>query len=92
MNDDRPEDRVCPLAGLHLWGGHNNRALGCAQALNGEKGLAVTADGHVQLSGGNPARDLVCIVETERGQETLGHDEFEQRFGWNNNAEEAKLP
>ena len=36
-------------------------------------------------------RDLVCIVQTDLGQELLTLGEFAQRYGWKNDPERVRL-
>jgi hypothetical protein len=52
-------------------------------------GLAVSPDGHYR---GTPhlEDELVYVIQTDRGQETLRPQEFAARFGWKNDP--ARVP
>jgi hypothetical protein len=52
--------------------------------------LYVSGEGHYRSS--SPIdKDLVYLVQTEKGQETLTPDEFAQRFGWRNDPSQVRL-
>jgi hypothetical protein len=60
--------------------------------LVGEKAqhwLAVGPEGHFRTS--DPKLELVYVVQTERGQETLSPAEMEDRFGWKNDPDKVRL-
>lgn len=76
---------------VRFWDPRTGRPLGCVHTLEGNKGLAVSAEGHVRVTGSKEERELVYIAETERGQETMTFDEFKQRFGWTNDRARATL-
>jgi WD40 repeat protein/serine/threonine protein kinase len=59
--------------------------------LRGEEYLAVSPDGHYR---GTPGVEehLVCVVQTDRGQETLAPEEFTRKYGWRNDPERVRLP
>jgi WD40 repeat protein len=59
-------------------------------ALPESRYLAVGLDGHY---GGSARleRQLVYVVQTEQGQETLGPEEFTRKYGWKNDPERVHL-
>jgi hypothetical protein len=65
------------------------RPAGVLVALSHGLYLAVSPDGHYR---GWPEveKELVYVVETDRGQETLTPKEFEKRFGWKNDPERVR--
>jgi WD40 repeat protein len=74
---------------LRLWDTETGRLHGTG-VLWRQGQLIVSADGHYS---GPPAirEELVYVVETEHGQETLSPDEFAKRFGWKNDPARAQL-
>jgi WD40 repeat protein len=52
--------------------------------------LVVSADGHY-LAAPETEQELVCVVETEAGQETMRPAELAKRFGWKNDPAKARL-
>ncbi len=60
--------------------------------LGTEKSLAISPEGHYLSIPANLTRELVYVVETDQGQETLTPQEFERRFGWKNDPSKVKLP
>jgi WD40 repeat protein len=59
-------------------------------ALSDGKFLTLTAEGHYRGSPGIE-RDIVYVVQTDAGQETLTPEEFSQRYGWKNDPEKVSL-
>jgi hypothetical protein len=55
-----------------------------------EKTLAIHADGHYR---GSPRveKELVYVVQTDKGQETLTPEEFAQRYHWKNDPTRVRL-
>jgi WD40 repeat protein len=74
---------------LRIWDTDTGRPHGTA-VLWRQGTLVLSADGHYS---GPPAleEELVYVIETERGQETLSPNEFRQRFGWKNDPGRAQL-
>jgi serine/threonine protein kinase/WD40 repeat protein len=53
--------------------------------------VAISPDGHYRASDGFDAEaELVYVVETDRGQQTLRPSEFAERFGWRNDPEKVQ--
>jgi WD40 repeat protein/serine/threonine protein kinase len=78
---------------VRLWEAETGRARGALVMLRpGQPGiyLAITPDGHYRGSHAIDL-DLVCIVQTESGQETLLLDEFSQKYGWKSDPERVHL-
>lgn len=60
--------------------------------LSNDPCFAVSGDGHYKGSPGIE-HELVYIVETDQGQETMSPAEFAQRYGWKNDpAKVTMLP
>ena len=59
--------------------------------LREDQHLVVSADGHYR---GTPRveRELVYVVQTDRGQEALTPEEFSKKYGWRNDPERVRLP
>ncbi len=52
--------------------------------------VAISPDGHYRGSPG-VAKELVYVVQTDKGQETLTPDEFSRRYGWSNDPNRVKV-
>ena len=54
--------------------------------------LVVGGEGHYR---GVPQRmidaEMVCVVQSERGQEALTPAQFEEKYGWKNEPEQVQL-
>ncbi|NQT40344.1 MAG: hypothetical protein HQ581_22815, partial [Planctomycetes bacterium] len=48
----------------------------------------ISPEGHFTGSPG-VEKELVYVVQTEEGQETLSPEEFEQKYGWKNDPAKA---
>ncbi len=57
--------------------------------LRKEQWLAVSRDGHYDGAPGIE-RELVHVVQTESGQETITPQQFAERFGWENDPERVR--
>ena len=66
------------------------RLLRSIVGLRDGKYLTLAPDGHYV---GSPKieRDIVYVVETDAGQETLTPEEFTQRYGWQNDPPQVQL-
>jgi hypothetical protein len=73
---------------LRLWDPDTGRPHGTAVHWRGW--LLVSPDGHYSGPLDNRA-ELVYVVETEQGQETLTPEEFARRFGCKNDPGKAQL-
>jgi hypothetical protein len=52
--------------------------------------IGLSPEGHYVRSPG-AEKELVYVVETDAGQETLTPDEFSNRYGWKNDPENVRL-
>ncbi len=94
-----PEERILTLASwppdgrtlitargagmTHIWGAATGRLHGTLVDLRNGQGLALGPEGHFR-GPPNVEEELVCVVQTDAGQETLPLQEFARRFGWTN--------
>jgi hypothetical protein len=53
--------------------------------------LFISPDGHYRGPEG-VEKKLLCVVQTDSGQETLAPEEFSKRHGWKNDPAKATLP
>jgi WD40 repeat protein/serine/threonine protein kinase len=78
---------------VRLWEAATGQARGALVMLRaGQPGIyvAITPDGQYRGSHAIDL-DLVCIVQTESGQETLLLDDFIQKYAWKNDPEQVHL-
>jgi len=70
---------------LRLWDAATGKLNATLLPLSDERGLAVSGAGHFR---GTPharvQREVIYVIQTDRGQETLTLEQFEKRFGWKN--------
>ncbi|MBM4094548.1 MAG: hypothetical protein FJ276_34855, partial [Planctomycetes bacterium] len=66
------------------------RLLRSIVGLRDGKYLTLAPDGHY-VATPKIERDIVYVVETDAGQETLTPEEFSQRFGWQNDPTQVRL-
>ena len=59
-------------------------------ALPGGQYAVFSPEGHYYASPG-VEKDLVYVVQTEKGQETLSPEEFNEKYGWKNDPEKVRL-
>jgi hypothetical protein len=52
--------------------------------------VAISPDGHIRGTPG-AEKELVYVVVTDTGQETLTPAEFAQKYGWKNDPEKVRL-
>jgi hypothetical protein len=65
---------------------------GTLVTLRDELYLAVSAEGHYRSRGPwRIERELVYVVQTEHGQDTLTPEEFAQKYGWKNDPDRVRL-
>jgi hypothetical protein len=57
----------------------------------GDALAAVLTTGDVAFHKDSPP-NLIAVVETKAGQETMSLDELKKKFGWKNNGKMLKLP
>ncbi len=79
-------------SGVRLWDLETGQLRGTFAILPGktDRFLTLAADGHYRLSPSS-GQDLVYVVQTDRGQETLRPEEFEKRHGWRNDPEKVRV-
>jgi WD40 repeat protein len=53
--------------------------------------VLISPEGHYRVSKPEVERDLVYVVETSSGQETLTPEEFNRRFGWRNDPQRVRF-
>jgi hypothetical protein len=77
-------------ASIRLWDPATGQLHATLLALSESRGVALTSDGHYR---GLPRveRELVYVVETDAGQETLTPEEFERKYGWKNDPDKVRL-
>jgi WD40 repeat protein len=73
-----------------IWDAAPGRLRATLVGLRDEQSLAIAPDGHYR---GTPRvqREIVYVVQTARGQETLTPDEFQQKYGWKNDETRVRL-
>jgi hypothetical protein len=64
--------------------------VGTLAVLRDDAWLAISPEGHYRGSPGIEA-EIVYVVRTEHGQETLTPEEFSKRFGWKNDPGKVRL-
>jgi hypothetical protein len=77
------------LATTHVWDVATGRVQAVLLGLPRDRALAVGATGHYRCTPG-VERDLVYVVQTDRGQETLTPEEFARKYGWKNDPEQVR--
>ncbi len=77
------------LATTHVWDVETGKTAAVLFGLPGDRGLAVGATGHYRCTPG-VEQDLVYVVQTEQGQETLTPPELARRFGWKNDPDQVR--
>jgi WD40 repeat protein len=71
------------LATTHIWDTTNGQVQAVLIGLPTNEALAIGATGHYRCTPG-VERDLVYIVQTDKGQETLTPEEFAKKYKWKN--------
>jgi WD40 repeat protein len=74
---------------VQVWDVETGRPRGTLVPL-GSQWLVIGADGHYR---GSPRveRELVYVVQTDQGQETLSPEEFSKKYGWKNDPDRGRL-
>jgi WD40 repeat protein len=93
--DGRLLASINDVEGVRLWEAETGRVRGTLVFLQPEtpnQYFIVSGDGHYR---GVPQRvidhEMVYVVQTERGQDTLTPAEFEKKYGWKNDPEKVRL-
>ncbi len=68
----------------------SGRPLGAIAALTDPLALAISAEGHYRGSTGIES-EIVYVVRTKDGQETLTPEEFSRKYGWKNDPDRVKF-
>jgi WD40 repeat protein len=90
----RPDGRFAACAQracLDIWAIDRGRTSLTLVPLRDGKWLALRPDGHYRGSAG-VEKELVYVVQTEKGQELLAPAEFEKQYGWKNDPQRVRLP
>ena len=75
---------------MRAWETAGGQPTGALLPLADGQTVALSPDGHFRGSPGAAAQ-LVYVVETHEGQETLRPDEFAAKYGWKNDPERVRL-
>jgi WD40 repeat protein/serine/threonine protein kinase len=80
------------LTGVQIWESETGQLRGTLLTVQGkpEQYLAVSADGHFRVTG-EAGQQLVYVVQTAGGQETLTPAEFQRKHGWTNDPDKVHL-
>jgi WD40 repeat protein len=79
---------------LRLWDMASGRPHGTIIVLRNQGKdhyVTVSADGHYRGSPAEIEKELVYVVRTADGQQTLSLTEFAQRYGWKNQPEKVRM-
>ena len=83
---DAESGKLLGTAGGETWLPWQGRFVAFA---NG-KGMAISPEGHYRGSPGVES-DIVYVVETKDGQQTLTPKQFEEKYGWKNDPTRVRL-
>src|SRR5262249_36952434 len=72
------------------WDAATGRHTATLLGLRNGQGLALSPDGHFRGAQGIE-RELVYVIQTEKGQETLTPEAFGKRFGWKNDPDRVRV-
>jgi WD40 repeat protein len=75
---------------IRFWEAGTYRRGGVLLSLPEGQWLAISPEGHYRGSPG-VGRELVYVVETDQGQETLTPEEFAAKYGWKNEPDKVRL-
>ena len=75
---------------VRVWDARTGAQHTVVLSLRNNQGVAITADGHYRGAGGVD-RELVYVVQTEKGQDTFAPEEFTRKYSWNNDASRVTL-
>jgi WD40 repeat protein len=80
----------CGAFTVRLWETETGRPLGTSVLLN-QGWLVLSADGHYSCQNSKVEGELVYVVQTEGGQQTLSVADFGAAHHWNNEPKRARL-
>jgi WD40 repeat protein/serine/threonine protein kinase len=75
---------------IRLWDADSGRLIGVLTSLADPEGLALSVSGHFRGTPGLEG-ELVYVVQTDAGQETLTAEQFAEKFGWKNDSEKVRF-
>jgi WD40 repeat protein len=78
------------LSTTHIWDATSGQVQAVLIGMPLDDALAVSATGHYRCTPG-VERDLVYVVQTDKGQETLTPDEFARTYRWKNDPKQVRL-
>jgi WD40 repeat protein len=78
------------LSTTHIWDTTTGQVQAVFIGLPLDEALAVSATGHYRCTPG-VERDLVYVVQTDAGQQTLTPDEFARKYQWKNDPNQVRL-
>ena len=73
-----------------LWESENGDTLCILLGLKKGRGIAISPEGHYRAST-RADREIVYVVQTADGQETLSTNEFSENYGWQNDPSHVGL-
>jgi WD40 repeat protein len=80
-----------PLANtIRVWEIDNGRLRGTLVPLEGAEAMVVSPDGHFDGPPG-ALRQLLYVVETDRGQDLITPEQFAKKYGWKNDKGRVRL-
>jgi WD40 repeat protein len=77
------------LATTHVWDVDSGQVQAVLLGLPRDRALAVGATGHYRCTPG-VEEDLVYVVQTDKGQETLTPEEFARKYHWKNDPNQVR--
>jgi WD40 repeat protein len=93
VHDLSPDGRVAVEGGpgmVRLWSLPEGRTICTLLCLREGRFALISPEGHFHATPG-AEKELVYVVQTEKGQETLTPEEFSKRYGWKNDPEKVTL-
>jgi len=87
-----PDDRFqaeCVVNAIRFWETESGRPRGTIVTLSEDRYMTINSAGHYY--GTRVERDIVYVIQTAKGQETLTPAEFSKRFGWKNDPDQVRL-
>jgi len=75
---------------IRLWDAESGRLMALLTSLADPQGLALSSSGHFRGTPGLQG-ELVYVVQTDAGQETLASDQFAKKFGWKNDPKKVQF-
>jgi hypothetical protein len=76
--------------GTFLWHAATGKPIAALMLLPYGEHLILSPEGHYQATE-EIRKDLVYVLQTDHGQETLTPEEFSKRFGWQNDPAKVRV-